>query len=50
MIGEVLAADLGDDEICGAVFSRRDRGNRIALWNKNKQPDELVQKLGYVYA
>jgi len=46
MIGEVLAADLGDDEICGAVFSRRDRGNRIALWNKNKQPDELVQKLG----
>eukprot|EP00698_Gefionella_okellyi_P018859 TRINITY_DN5706_c0_g1_i3.p1 TRINITY_DN5706_c0_g1~~TRINITY_DN5706_c0_g1_i3.p1 ORF type:complete len:228 (+),score=30.07 TRINITY_DN5706_c0_g1_i3:49-684(+) len=45
MVGEVLDADMGD-EVCGAVFSRRARGNRLALWNRSKEPGELVKQLG----
>lgn len=43
MIGEVLD---GQDEVCGAVVSRRRAGDRIAIWNRNAEDLEGVRRLG----
>ncbi|WFD01166.1 hypothetical protein MYAM1_003927 [Malassezia yamatoensis] len=43
LIGEQLD---DDDQVTGAVCSLRARGDRIALWLRNKQPVEAVNAIG----
>lgn len=43
MIGETLDID---NEICGAVISRRKAGDRIALWNKTKDNETAILGIG----
>jgi len=37
MIGETL--EVGNNEICGAVVSKRKAGDKIAVWNRTKDSD-----------
>jgi len=39
MIGETLEVD---DEICGAVMSRRKAGDKIALWNRSSDKTNIL--------
>jgi len=43
LVGETL--DTGD-EICGAVFSKRKVGDRIAVWNRNRDDSEAIMNIG----
>lgn len=43
LIGETLDSE---DEICGAVMSRRKAGDRIAVWNKNRENETAVLTVG----
>lgn len=43
MIGETIDVN---NEICGAVVSRRKAGDKIALWNKTKDNDEVNLAIG----
>jgi len=42
LVGELL--DIDGDVICGAVFSRRKKGDRLAVWTRMK--DDRVRNLG----
>jgi len=42
VIGEIV----DDEEICGAVLSRRRGGDRLAVWNKSKDDADKILKLG----
>lgn len=44
VIGETLDED--GKEICGAVFSRRSRGNRIAVWFKSCDKPDVHMSIG----
>eukprot|EP00761_Pharyngomonas_kirbyi_P013444 gb/GECH01013473.1/.p1 GENE.gb/GECH01013473.1/~~gb/GECH01013473.1/.p1 ORF type:complete len:211 (+),score=61.95 gb/GECH01013473.1/:1-633(+) len=43
MIGETIDVK---NEICGAVVSRRKAGDKIALWNKTKDNEEVNKAIG----
>jgi len=43
LVGETL--DTGD-EICGAVFSKRKAGDRIAVWNRNHDDKLAIMNIG----
>jgi len=43
MIGETI--DVGD-EICGCVVSKRKAGDKIAVWNRNKEAETEIMTLG----
>jgi len=43
LVGETI--DL-DNEICGAVFSKRKTGDRIALWNRNRDNQAAIMNIG----
>jgi len=43
LVGETLGVE---DEICGAVFSKRKNGDRIAVWNRNRENDTAIVTLG----
>jgi len=43
MVGETFDVD---DEICGAVFSRRKGGDRIAVWNRNRENEIAIVTVG----
>ena len=43
LVGEEL--DAGDD-ICGAVMSRRGRGDRIAVWVRDKDNTDVINSIG----
>ncbi len=45
MIGETL-----DDDVTGAVISRRKPGDKIAIWNRDKNNKEVVLRIGFVVA
>jgi len=43
LVGETLDID---DEVCGAVFSRRKGGDRIAVWNRNRDNELAITAVG----
>lgn len=43
LIGETLDSE---DEICGAVFSKRKAGDRIAVWNRNRDNEMAIMHIG----
>jgi len=43
LVGETLDID---DEVCGAVFSRRKGGDRIAVWNCNRDNELAITAVG----
>jgi len=43
MVGETFDVD---DEICGAVFSKRKGGDRIAVWNRNRDNEIAIMTIG----
>lgn len=43
VIGETLD---NNEEICGVVISRRKMGDRIAVWNKNRDDEAAVLAIG----
>jgi len=43
LVGETLDID---DEVCGAVFSRRKGGDRIAVWNRNRDNETAIMTVG----
>jgi len=43
LIGETLDVE---DDICGAVCSRRKNGDKIAVWTKTKNNEELIMAIG----
>ena len=47
LIGETLDVE---DDICGAVCSRRKNGDKIAVWTKTKNNEELIMAIGCVDA
>jgi len=46
MIGETFGVD--SNEICGAVCSRRKKGDKIAVWNRSKNDEAAIMQIGYV--
>jgi len=42
MIGESLDSDEDEDVVCGAVFSRRRGGDRIAVWTKRQDRNQIL--------
>jgi len=44
LVGETLDAD---NEICGAVFSKRKGGDRIAVWNRNRDNGAGIMGIGH---
>ena len=47
MVGETLDVE---NEITGAVASRRKAGDRIAIWNRSKDNEAAIMGVGYVQA
>ena len=47
LIGETLDVE---DDICGAVCSRRKNGDKIAVWTKTKNSEDLIMAIGCVDA
>jgi hypothetical protein len=45
LVGETLDVE---NEITGAVMSRRKAGDRIAIWNKSKDNETAILGVGYV--
>lgn len=43
LVGETLDIE---DEVCGAVFSRRKGGDRIAVWNRNRANEPAIMSIG----
>jgi len=43
LVGETLDVE---DEICGAVFSKRKGGDRIAVWNRSRDNDTAIVTIG----
>jgi len=43
LVGETFDVD---DEICGAVFSKRKGGDRIAVWNRNRDNEIAIMTIG----
>jgi translation initiation factor 4E len=43
MVGETLDSE---DEVCGAVFSKRKGGDRIAVWNRNRENELAIMNIG----
>jgi len=43
LVGETLDVE---DEICGAVFSKRKGGDRIAVWNRSRDNDAAIITIG----
>jgi len=43
MVGETLDID---GEVCGAVFSKRKGGDRIAVWNRNRDNEVGIMTIG----
>jgi len=43
MVGETLDID---GEVCGAVFSKRKGGDRIAVWNRNRENEVGIMTIG----
>lgn len=43
LIGETLDVE---DDICGVVISRRKGNDKIALWNRKKNNDEVILEIG----
>jgi len=43
LVGETI--DVGD-EVCGAVFSKRKNGDRIAVWNRNRDEEVAIMSIG----
>jgi len=44
LVGETLDVD---NEICGAVFSKRKNGDRIAVWNRNRENGTAIMGIGH---
>jgi len=43
LVGETIDAD---NEVCGAVFSKRKGGDRIAVWNRNRDNGTAIMSIG----
>jgi len=43
LVGETIDID---DEVCGAVFSRRKGGDRVAVWNRNRDNEPAIMAVG----
>lgn len=43
LVGETLDVE---DEVCGAVFSKRKGGDRIAVWNRNRDNETAITAVG----
>jgi len=43
LVGETLDVDT---EVCGAVFSKRKGGDRIAVWNRNRDNEVAIMSIG----
>lgn len=44
LVGETM--DVAD-ELCGAVFSRRKGGDRVAVWNRSRDNETAIMTVGY---
>ncbi len=44
MIGEILEEN---DDICGAVVSRRKQTDRISLWNRDRSDEDSIMLIGF---
>jgi len=47
MIGETFGVD--SNEICGAVCSRRKKGDKIAVWNRSKNDEAAIMQIGHTF-
>lgn len=45
MIGECMD---DNDDICGAVVSRRKVADKVSVWNREKNDEDTIMRIGYV--
>ncbi len=45
MIGECMD---DNDDICGAVVSRRKVADKVSVWNRDKNDEDTIMRIGFV--
>jgi translation initiation factor 4E len=43
IIGETIDEE---DEICGLVFNKRKQGDRLSIWNRHKDYEDIIMRIG----